>query len=52
MGCGIFGMNLTSGLESSPVAFLTAVSTVGVTAATVFTLLLRRMRRVQRGIRS
>jgi len=50
LACGIFGMNLPSGFEGSPVAFYLTVTTLSVAALTAFTVLLRRMRSVVRGI--
>jgi len=49
MGAGVFGMNLVSGLEASPVAFYGALGSLGLVGISAFSLLFMKVRRVLRG---
>jgi hypothetical protein len=56
VGCGgifasIFGMNLPSGLETSPLAFYGMATSVLAVVVSVFAIFLRRMRRLVRARR-
>ena len=51
LGASMFGMNLTSGLEHSPLAFYGMAASVFVVSSTVFGFFLRKMRQLVRSRR-